>query len=85
MKKYLTLILLIVTLNSYSQVDSTKVWEARKEWLSNPDNYSNGQQMPNWDLNGNIIPIISLLTFLFYYKNKTNQHDSINNTNTSRI
>lgn len=73
MKKYLTLILLIVTLNSYSQVDSTKVWEARKEWLSNPDNYSNGQQMPVWDIDGNIVAFISLLTLLFYYKNKRTQ------------
>jgi len=61
MKKYLTLFLLLLSLNSYSQVDSTKVWEARKVWHSNPDNYSQGQQMPNWDLNGNIIPFAALL------------------------
>jgi hypothetical protein len=60
MKKYLTLILLIVTLNSYAQVDSTKVWEAREVWRSNPDNYSQGQQMPKWDLDRNMLPIVAL-------------------------
>jgi hypothetical protein len=60
MKKYLTLILLLLSINSYSQVDSTNAWEAREVWRSNPDNYSQGQQMPKWDLNGNIIPIVAL-------------------------
>ena len=64
MKKYLVLILLLSSLSSYSQVDSTKVWEAREawhaKWRANPDNYQ-GQQMPNWDLNGNIIPFAALL------------------------
>lgn len=70
MKKYLILFLLLLSLNSYSQVDSTKVWEARKEWLSKPDNYSQGQQMPVWDTNGNVIVFTTLLLFLFYYKNQ---------------
>lgn len=66
MKKYLVLILLLTSLSSYSQVDSTKVWEARKEWLSNQDNYSQGQQMPNWDLNGNIMPFVALFFGVYF-------------------
>jgi hypothetical protein len=67
MKKYLVSILLLLSLNSYSQADSTKVWEARESWRSNPDNYSQGQQMPNWDLNGNIIPFASLLFSVCFF------------------
>ncbi len=67
MKKHLTLFLLLLSLNSYSQVDSTKVWQAREVWRSNPDNYSQGQQMPNWDLNGNIIPFASLLFGICFF------------------
>jgi hypothetical protein len=73
MKKYLTLILLIVTLNSYAQVDSTKVWEAREVWRSNPDNYSQGQQMPKWDLDGNMLPLVALFVgayFITIFKKK---------------
>ena len=66
MKKYLTLILLIVTLNSYAQVDSTKVWEAREVWRSNPDNYSQGQQMPKWDLDGNMLPLVALFVSAYF-------------------
>ena len=66
MKKYLTLFLLLLSLNSYSQVDSTKVWEARQVWRSNPDNYSQGQQMPNWDLDGNIIPFVALFLGAYF-------------------
>jgi hypothetical protein len=78
MKKYLVSILLLLSLNSYSQVDSTKVWEARESWRSNPDNYSQGQQMPNWDLNGNIIPFVALLLgsyFFVSYKKKSQSLD----------
>jgi len=67
MKKYLLLILLLLSLSSYSQTDSTKVWEAREVWRSNPDNYSQGQQMPNWDLNGNIIPFAALLLGAYFF------------------
>jgi hypothetical protein len=66
MKKYLVLILLLLSFNSYSQVDSTKVWEARQVWRSNPDNYSQGQQMPNWDLDGNIIPFVALFLGAYF-------------------
>ncbi len=78
MKKYLVSILLLLSLNSYSQADSTKVWEAREVWRSNPDNYSQGQQMPNWDLNGNIIPFVALLLgsyFFVSYKKKSQSLD----------
>lgn len=71
MKKYITLILLLVTMSSYSQVDSTKVWEARQEWLSNQDNYSQGQQMPVWDVDGNVVSFtLILLLSVIYYKRK---------------
>jgi hypothetical protein len=66
MKKYLTLFLLLLSLNSYSQVDSTRAWEAREVWRSNPDNYSQGQQMPSWDLDGNIIPFIALFFGVYF-------------------
>jgi hypothetical protein len=78
MKKHLTLFLLLLSLNSYSQVDSTKVWQAREVWRSNPDNYSQGQQMPNWDLNGNIIPFVALLLgsyFFVSYKKRSQSLD----------
>jgi hypothetical protein len=71
MKKYLTLFLLLLSLDSYSQVDSTKVWEAREVWRSNPDNYSQGQQMPNWDLNGNIIPFAVLLLGTYFFASRS--------------
>jgi hypothetical protein len=66
MKKYLVLILLLLSFNSYSQVDSTKVWKAREVWRSNPDNYSQGQQMPKWDLDGNMLPIIALFLCAYF-------------------
>jgi hypothetical protein len=73
MKRYLTLFLLLLSLSSYSQVDSTKVWEAREVWRSNKENLEQARQMPNWDLNGNIIPIVSILLLLsLAYKRKNN-------------
>jgi hypothetical protein len=64
MKKYLVSILLLLSLNSYSQVDSTKVWEAREVWRSDVENLIHGRPMPNWDLNGNIIPIVGIVLLL---------------------
>jgi hypothetical protein len=61
MKKYLVLVFLLLTINSFSQADSTKIWEAREVWKSNVNNWNQGQPMPNWDLNGNIIPIIGIV------------------------
>ena len=74
MKKIILFILLSISLNSYSQVDSTKTQLARENWLSNTDNWSKGQPIPNFDLDGNIIPFVSLILvscfFITTYKKK---------------
>ena len=67
MKKITLIILLLISLDSYSQVDSTKTQLAREKWLSNSDNWSKGQPIPNFDLDGNIIPFTSLLLFGCFY------------------
>jgi hypothetical protein len=73
MKKYLILFLLLFSINSYSQVDSTKRAAARQEWFSNKDNWSNGQIMPNWDLDGNIIPIVGILLISSIFLKRKNK------------
>ena len=74
MKKITLIILLLISLDSYSQVDSTKTQLARENWLSNTDNWSQGQPIPNFDLDGNIIPFVSLILvscfFIITYKKK---------------
>ena len=73
MKKYLILILLFFSINSYSQADSTKVWEARKEWVNKTQNLNEIPPMPNWDLDGNIIPIVGILFISFSFVGKLTQ------------
>ena len=70
MKKYLIIFLLLLNISTYSQTaDSTNVWAARELWKSDINNWNQGQPMPNWDLDGNIIPfsilMLVLLTVLF--------------------
>lgn len=60
MKKYLLLFLLLLSINSYSQ-DTTRQAAAKEAWLSDPNNYNQGQPMPTWDLDGNIIPIVGIV------------------------
>ena len=73
MKKYLILFLLLFSINSYSQADTTRRAAARQEWLSNKDNWSNGQPMPNWDYNGNIIPIVGILLISSIFLKRKNK------------
>jgi hypothetical protein len=73
MKKYLILILLFFSINSYSQADSTKVWEARKEWVYKTQNLNEIPSMPNWDLDGNIIPIVGILFISFIFAKRKNK------------
>jgi hypothetical protein len=74
MKKIILILLLFISLKSYSQNDTTQITLARQKWLSNPDNWSQGQSMPNFDLDGNIIPFVSLILvtcfFITTYKKK---------------
>jgi hypothetical protein len=73
MKKYLILFLLLFSINSYSQADSTKVWEARKEWINKTQNLNEIPPMPNWDLDGNIIPIVGILLISSIFLKRKNK------------
>lgn len=67
MKKIILIFLLLISIASFSQVDTTGKRIAKEEWLSNPDNLN--KPIPAWDNNGNVIGFIAItLLFTFYYK-----------------
>jgi hypothetical protein len=68
MKKIIIILLLLVSINSFSQVDTTGKQAAKEEWLSNVDNRN--KPWPVWDDNGNVVGFIAaaLLLSLYYRK-----------------
>jgi hypothetical protein len=68
MKKYIIIFLLLVSITSFSQVDTTGKQTAKEEWLINIENRN--KPMPIWDNDGNVVGFTTLLLFLFYYKNQ---------------
>jgi hypothetical protein len=88
MKKYILIFLLLVSLTSFSQVDTTAKQAAKEEWIANTENRD--KPMPIWDNDGNIIGftaiLLSALLFTQYlYKThilrKLNQDKAICQTN----
>ena len=59
MKKYILIFLVLVSLTSFSQVDTTGKQAAKEEWLSNMENRN--KPMPIWDNNGNIVGFTAIL------------------------
>ncbi len=59
---------MLVSINSFSQVDTTGKQAAKEEWLSNVDNRN--KPWPVWDDNGNVVGFIAaaLLLSLYYRK-----------------
>lgn len=68
MKNIIIILLLLVSINSFSQVDTTGKQAAKEEWLSNVDNRN--KPWPVWDDNGNVVGFIAaaLLLSLYYRK-----------------
>jgi hypothetical protein len=59
MKKYILIFLLLISLTSFSQVDTTAKQAAREEWISNMENRD--KPMPIWDNEGNVIGFTAIL------------------------
>ena len=59
MKKYILIFLLLISLTSFSQVDTTGKQIAKDEWLSNIENRD--KPIPMWDNDGNIIGFTAIL------------------------
>jgi hypothetical protein len=68
MKKIIIILLLLISINSFSQVDTTGKQAAKEEWLSNVENRH--KPWPIWDDNGNVVGFIAaaLLLSLYYRK-----------------
>jgi hypothetical protein len=81
MKKIIIILLLLVSINSFSQVDTTGKQVAKEEWLSNVDNRN--KPWPVWDDNGNVVGFIAAaLLFSLYYRRSIIQalQNQANNT-----
>ena len=81
MKKIIIILLLLVSINSFSQVDTTGKQAAKEEWLSNVENRN--KPWPVWDDNGNVIGFVAVaLLFFLYYRRSIIQslQDQANNT-----
>ena len=55
---------MLVSITSFSQVDTTGKQTAKEEWLINIENRN--KPMPIWDNDGNVVGFTTLLLFLFY-------------------
>ena len=65
MKKIILMFLLLISVTSFSQVDTTGKRIAKEAWLSNLDNLN--RPIPTWDNDGNIIGFIAILLLLASY------------------
>lgn len=65
MKKIILMFLLLISITSFSQVDTTGKRIAKEAWLSNLDNLN--RPIPTWDNDGNIIGFIAILLLLASY------------------
>jgi hypothetical protein len=59
MKKIILIFLLLLSITSFSQVDTTGKRVAKEEWLSNIENID--KPIPMWDNDGNIIGFTAIL------------------------
>jgi|688.fasta_scaffold96936_3 hypothetical protein len=65
MKKIILIFLLLISITSFSQVDTTGKRIAKEAWLSNLDNLN--RPIPTWDNDGNIIGFMAILLLLASY------------------
>jgi hypothetical protein len=65
MKKVILIFLLLISITSFSQVDTTGKRIAKEAWLSNLDNLN--RPIPTWDNDGNIIGFMAILLLLASY------------------
>jgi len=65
MRKIILMFLLLISITSFSQVDTTGKRIAKEAWLSNLDNLN--RPIPTWDNDGNIIGFIAILLLLASY------------------
>jgi hypothetical protein len=59
MKKIILIFLLLLSITSFSQVDTTGKRVAKEEWLSNMENRD--KPIPIWDNEGNVIGFTAIL------------------------